>query len=78
LSHVVNRLFGTYIGIHDETGMLHEHRLVFDHLILGNAEGAEIALRHHPDEDHSRARSRLKVLSVFGNPEIAPYLSRVH
>ncbi len=78
LSHVINRLFGTYIGIHDESGMLSEHRLVFDHLILGDSIGAEAAMRHHLDADHARARARLKVLSVFGNPEIAPYLVRVH
>ncbi len=78
LSHVINRLFGTYIGIHDESGMLSEHRLVYDHLILGDGTGAEAALRHHLDADHGRARARLKVLSVFGNPEIAPYLVRVH
>jgi DNA-binding GntR family transcriptional regulator len=78
LSHVINRLFGTYIGIHDESGMLSEHRLVYDHLILGDGAGAEAALRHHLDADHGRARARLKVLSVFGNPEIAPYLVRVH
>lgn len=78
LANVINRLFGTYIGIHDESGMLSEHRLVFDHLILGDSVGAEAAMRHHLDADHTRARARLKVLSVFGNPEIAAYLVRVH
>jgi DNA-binding GntR family transcriptional regulator len=78
LSLVVNRLFGTYIGVHDETEMLMEHRLVFDHLILGDRGGAEAAHRHHLDADHSRARARLKVLSVFSEPEIAPYLIRIH
>lgn len=78
LSLVVNRLFGTYIGVHDETEMLMEHRLVFDHLILGDREGVEAAHRHHLDADHLRARARLKVLSVFSEPEIAPYLIRIH
>jgi len=78
LSLVVNRLFGTYIGVHDETEMLMEHRLVLDHVILGDGAGTETALRYHLDADHQRARARLKVLSVFSAPEIAPYLIRVH
>lgn len=78
LSLVINRLFGTYIGVHDETDMLMEHRLTFDHLLLGDGAGAEAALRHHLDADHQRARARLKVLSVFSEPEIASYLVRIH
>ena len=75
---VINRLFGLYLGVHDETEMLLEHRLVFDHLGLGDAEGAAAALAHHLKADHARARARLKVLSMFGDPEIAPYLVRIH
>jgi DNA-binding GntR family transcriptional regulator len=78
VSLVINRLFGVYIGVHDESGMLLEHRLVFDHLILGDARGVAVALEHHLDADHERARARLKVLSMFGEPEIAPYLTRIH
>jgi len=75
---VINRLFGLYLGVHDETEMLLEHRLVFDHLGLGDAAGAAAALAHHLNADHARARARLKVLSMFGDPEIAPYLIRIH
>jgi DNA-binding GntR family transcriptional regulator len=75
---VINRLFGLYLGVHDETEMLLEHRLVFDHLGLGDGAGAAAALVHHLNADHARARARLKVLSVFGDPEIAPYLIRIH
>jgi len=78
LSLVVNRQFGIYIGFHDETAMLMEHRLVFDHLIIGDGQGASAALRHHLDADHERTRARLKVLSVFSEPETAPYLIRIH
>ncbi len=78
VSLAVNRLFGLYIGFHDESDMLLEHRLVFDHMILGDTKGAEAALEHHLDADHMRARARLKVLSMFGEPEIAPYLTRIH
>lgn len=78
ISLVINRLFGTYIGVHDETDMLREHALVLDHMLLADAEGALVAVRHHLDADHARARARLKVLSVFDAPEISPYLTRVH
>ena len=78
ISLVINRLFDTYIGLHGETDMLREHALVFDHLLLGDGAGASVALRHHLDADHGRARARLKVLSVFDAAEIAPYLTRIH
>jgi DNA-binding GntR family transcriptional regulator len=77
VSLVINRLFGTYIGVHDETELLAEHALVLDHLLLGDGEGAMSALRHHLDADHARVRARLKVLSVFDAAEIAPYLTPV-
>lgn len=78
ISLVINRLFSTYIGVHDEAEMLREHALVMDHLLIGDADGAMVASRHHLDADHERARARLKVLSVFDAAEIAPYLTRVH
>ncbi len=78
ISLAINRLFGAYIGVHDETGMLREHALIFDHAIMGDHEGAAAAMRHHLDADHERARARLKVLSVFDAAEIAPYLIRIH
>jgi DNA-binding GntR family transcriptional regulator len=73
----VNKLFATHVVQHDESALLTEHRLVFDHLAVGDAEGAAAALRHHLDADHIRTRERLKVLSVFADPVVAPYLSRV-
>jgi DNA-binding GntR family transcriptional regulator len=78
ISLVIGRLFGKYIGVHDETELLREHRLVYDHLLLRDAEGAAAALRHHLEADHGRSRARLKVLSVFDAPDVAPYLTRIH
>jgi DNA-binding GntR family transcriptional regulator len=78
ISLVINRLFGTYIGLHDESDLLREHALVFDHMLLGDAEGASSAMLYHLDMDHIRSRDRLKVLSVFDAAEIAPYLIRIH
>ncbi|MDR7127194.1 GntR family transcriptional regulator [Pseudotabrizicola sp. 4114] len=73
----VNRLFAAHVVQHDESALLTEHRLVLDHLALGNGEGAAAAMRHHLDADHARTRERLKVLSVFEDPVVAPYLTRV-
>jgi DNA-binding GntR family transcriptional regulator len=73
----VNRLFAAHVVQHDESALLTEHRLVLDHLALGDGEGAAAALRHHLDADHARTRERLKVLSVFEDPIVAPYLTRV-
>lgn len=73
----VNRLFATHVVQHDESALLVEHRLVLDHLALGDGEGGAAALRHHLDADHIRTRERLKVLSVFEDPVVAPYLVRV-
>lgn len=78
ISLVINRLFARHIGVHDETDLLNEHRLVLDHLELKDVAGATAALRRHLDLDHQRARARLKVLSIVDAPSVPPYLSRVH
>lgn len=78
LAHVVNRLFAAYIGVHDAHALLAEHRLVFDHMLIGDPGGTAAALRFHLDAEHERARARLKVLSIFDEPAVAPYLSRIH
>jgi DNA-binding GntR family transcriptional regulator len=77
-SGIVNRLFATHIGVHDTSAMLAEHRLVLDHMLIGDRGGTEAALRFHLDADHERAISRLKVLSIFDGPEVAPYLTRMY
>lgn len=76
-ARVVNRLFATHVVQHDESDLLAEHRLVLDHVRLGDAGGAATALRYHLDADHQRTRDRLKVLSVFADPAVSPYLTRV-
>jgi len=76
-ARVVNRLFATHVVQHDERDLLAEHRLVLDHARLGDATGAAAALRHHLDADHDRTRDRLKVLSVFADPAVSPYLMRM-
>jgi DNA-binding GntR family transcriptional regulator len=76
-ARVVNRLFATHVVQHDESDLLAEHRLVLGHLRLGDAAGAAAALAYHLDADHLRTRDRLKVLSVFADPAVAPYLIRM-
>ncbi len=76
-ARLINRLFATHVAQHDESDLLLEHRLVLGHLHLGDAEGAAAALRYHLEADHARTRDRLKVLSVFADPSVAPYLSRM-
>lgn len=75
VSLTIDRLFHIYIGVHSIEDMLTEHRLVIDHLILDDGEGAAAALRHHLAAEHVRSRARLKVLSVFSEPQVAPYLT---
>ena len=76
-ARIVNRLFATHVVKHDESDLLQEHRLVLGHMGLGDGEGAAAALRYHLEADHDRTRDRLKVLSVFADPAVAPYLSRM-
>ncbi len=76
-ARLINRLFATHVAQHDESNLLAEHRLVLGHLLLGDGEGAAAALRYHLEADHSRTRERLKVLSVFADPAVAPYLIRM-
>jgi DNA-binding GntR family transcriptional regulator len=77
-SGIVNRLFANYIGVHDTSAILSEHRLVFDHMLIGDRGGTEVALRFHLDADHERSIARLKVLSIFDAPETASYLARIY
>ena len=76
-ARAVNRLFATHVVQHDESDLLAEHDLVLGHVRLGDATGAAAALRYHLDVDHDRTRDRLKVLSVFADPAVSPYLVRM-
>ncbi len=76
-ARLINRLFATHVAQLDESNLLSEHRRVLGHLRLGDAEGAAAALRYHLDADHNRTRERLKVLSVFADPTVPPYLMRM-
>lgn len=75
LDHIVNELFRRHVTTPDDRDMIAEHSLVIDHLLIGDFTGAGESLRYHLHEDHQRTRARLKVLSLFREPQIAPWLS---
>lgn len=77
-ARVVNRMFDANIRRRDGGRALFEHRLVFEHLQIGDLDGAARSLQMHLDHDHHRTRDRLKVLSLFDQPVQYPYLIRIH
>ena len=75
---VINQLFDEHFGPADHRVMLSEHRMVIEHLRLGNAAVAATALAAHLDAARRRTKARLKVLAVIPSPETAPFLERIH
>jgi putative spermidine/putrescine transport system substrate-binding protein len=75
LTDVINRVFATHIGLHENEAALKEHDLVFAELLNGNGQGAAQALELHLLAAMERTRARLKVLSVLNAREMAPYLT---
>ena len=72
---VINRLFGTHVGLHDVDHVLNEHRIILGHLLAGSPSEAAAALETHLDVARLRTCARLKVLSVLAAQDVAPYLS---
>jgi DNA-binding GntR family transcriptional regulator len=71
---VTNLTFLKYLGLPDELPELHEHRLVFDLLIVGSIDAAAAALDDHLSRSLGRALDRLQVLSVIPTPPVPDYL----
>ena len=69
---VVSHLFHRYLGIPEDSRMLTEHRLVFEHLLQGAPEAAAAALAAHLDAALTRALGRLKALAVVPEPDVVP------
>ena len=76
--HIINRLFRNILQVVDDSALISEHRLVLEHLLIGNAEGTASALAFHLKEDHQRTRARLKVLSIFDDPPTPAWMTRIH
>lgn len=77
LDLIVNELFRSHVTTPDDRDLIAEHSLVIDHMLIGDAVGAGEALRYHLHEDHQRTRARLKVLSLFEEPQTVPWLSQL-
>lgn len=78
LPMVINRLFDEHFGLADHRMMLTEHRLVVEHLRLGNAAAAAAALAAHLGAARRRTKERLKVLAVIPSPQTDAFLERIH
>ncbi|QEM81269.2 GntR family transcriptional regulator [Halomonas binhaiensis] len=74
---LVNRLFFQSLGVPLCEPMVVEHKLVIDHLLYGAFDAAASSLESHLLASSERTRSRLKVLSVFPEPDLPPYLTRI-
>lgn len=75
---IINRLFREILQLVDDSALIAEHRLVLEHLLIGDAAGAGSAMAFHLTEDHQRTRARLKVLSIFDDPPTPPWMTRIH
>ncbi len=78
LPFVTNSLFRKFVGVEASSSMLPEHRLIFEHLIMAAPRAAAASLHAHLEAAQSRTKARLKVLALFPEPEMTPYLDRVH
>ena len=78
LPFVTNSLFRRHISVETSASVLPEHRVIFEHLIMGAPQAAATGLLAHLEAGQSRTRARLKVLSLIPEPETTLYLERVH
>lgn len=74
---VVNHVFYDTLKNTELQKLFWEHKLVLDHLVAGSVDAAAGALKAHLLEASRRTRARLKVLSVFPEPNLPPYLKRI-
>jgi len=74
---IVNRIFFQTLGVPPDEPLLIEHKLVLDHLLFGAFDAAASSLQSHLQAAAERSRRRLKVLSVFPEPSLPPYLLKI-
>ncbi|QFT84311.1 Bacterial regulatory protein, GntR family [Halomonas sp. THAF12] len=74
---IVNRIFFQTLGVPPDEPLLMEHKLVLDHLSFGAYDAAASSLQSHLQAAAERTRRRLKVLSVFPEPDLPPYLVKI-
>ena len=74
---MVNHIFFNALGVHPKEPLLMEHKLVFDHLLHNAFDAAAASLEAHLRSAAERTKQRLKVLSVFPEPELPNFLVRI-
>ncbi|WP_010321607.1 GntR family transcriptional regulator [Marinobacterium stanieri] len=74
---MVNRIFFSTLGIPPGDPVFMEKKLIVDHLMQGAYEAAAVSLKVHLKTAAERTKKRLKVLSVFPQPELPSYMVRV-
>lgn len=73
----INQVFYETLENTTNQPLFYEHKLVIDHLLAGSVEAAAGALEAHLRSASRRTRARLKVLSVFPEPKLPPYLVKI-
>jgi hypothetical protein len=76
LPFFINQQFAARIHPIGWDALRSEHRLVFNCLLLKAPDAAAAALEKHITASAVRTRSRLKVLSILKDVQVAPYLIR--
>ncbi|OCJ44940.1 MULTISPECIES: GntR family transcriptional regulator [Agrobacterium] len=71
---ITKRMFNHYLGIPGNDRDLREHKMIFELLLDNAVDAAALMLSTHLKHAKERSLSRLKLLTVVSNPDIAPYL----
>lgn len=74
---MVNHIFFHELGVSPDEPIFLEHRRVIEHLLNGAYDDAASSLEWHLRATADRTCRRLKVLSVFQEPGLPPYLVRI-
>ncbi|ANG64145.1 GntR family transcriptional regulator [Marinobacterium aestuarii] len=74
---MVNRIFFNTLGATCQEPIFMEHKLVLDHLLHNAIDAAAASLEAHLRSAAERTKRRLKVLSVFPEPDLPRYLVRI-
>jgi DNA-binding GntR family transcriptional regulator len=74
----ITQIFFDLVGTGPKEGMLSEHRTIYEFLLRGSFQAAAVCLEAHLQAAVRRTLERLKVLSVFSEPDLPAYLERLH
>lgn len=74
----ITQIFFDLVGARPKEGMLSEHRTIYEFLLRGSFQAAAVCLEAHLQASARRTLDRLKVLSVFSEPDLPAYLERLH